>query len=75
MSTAEGFQYPLNLLGYLREDGEMLGAVPLAIHHFAKRVSEEWGPSATLEGSLCVTRILDAIQRPIDMSAPAMPDS
>jgi len=69
VSTAQGFQYPRNLLGYTYEDGEMHGAVTLSIHHFVKCVLQDREPLVTLESSLRVTRILDAIQRSIDLKA------
>lgn len=70
VSTAQGFQYPRNLLGYLYEDGEMHGAVTLSIHHFVKCILHDREPLVTLESSLQVTRILDAIQRSVDLRAP-----
>jgi predicted dehydrogenase len=75
VSTVEGFHYPRNLLGYVYDEGEMHGAVPLAVHHFIRCVLEDREPMVTLQSSLRVTRILDAIQRSIDLDAPVALDS
>ena len=75
VSTVNGFQYPRNLLGYAYEGAEMHGAVPLSIHHFVKCVLLDREPLVTLESSLRVTRILDAIQRSIDLGAPVRLES
>jgi predicted dehydrogenase len=75
VSTDQGFQYPRNLLGYVYEEGEMHGAVPLSVHHFIKCVLEDREPLVTLDSSLRVTRILDAIQRSIDLGAPVTLES
>jgi predicted dehydrogenase len=70
VSTAEAFKYPRNLLAYTYGDGEIHGAVPLSLHHFIKCVLEDREPSVTLESSLRVTRILEAIHRSIEARAP-----
>jgi predicted dehydrogenase len=70
ISTAKAFQYPRNLLALPYEDGEIHGAVPLSIGHFVKCVQDDREPLVTLDSSLRVTRILDAIQRSIEASAP-----
>ena len=75
VSTVNGFQYPRNLLGYAYEGSEIHGAVPLSIHHFVKCVLLDREPLVTLESSLRVTRILDAIQRSIDLGAPVRLES
>ncbi len=75
VSTVNGFQYPRNLLGYAYEGAEIHGAVPLSIHHFVKCVLLDREPLVTLESSLRVTRILDAIQRSIDLGAPVRLES
>jgi predicted dehydrogenase len=72
VSTAEGYHYPRNLLGYMYEEGGLHGAVPLCLHHFISCVLEDREPMVTLESSLKVTRVLDAIQRSIDLGAPAV---
>jgi predicted dehydrogenase len=75
VSTAESFQYPRNLLAYAYEDGELHGAVELSLKHFIRCVLEDREPLVTLESSLTVTRILDAIQRSIDLGAPVRLES
>jgi predicted dehydrogenase len=69
-SSQKSFQYPRNLLSTVYEDEEMHGAVPLSIRHFIKCVQRDQEPLVTLESSLRVTRILDAIQRSIETCAP-----
>jgi predicted dehydrogenase len=70
LSSPQGFQYPRNLLTYRFEYGEMHGAVPLSIRHFIRCVLQDEQPTVSLESSLRVTRILDAIQRSIETNAP-----
>ena len=70
VSTAKAFKYPRNLLAYTYSDGEIHGAVPLSIGHFVHCVLNDCEPMITLESSLRVTRILDAIQRSIESRAP-----
>ena len=70
VSSAAEYAHPRNLLGLDYEDGELHGAVPLSVHHFVKCVQQGREPLVTLESSLRVTRILDAIQRSIDSAAP-----
>jgi len=70
LSSPRGFQYPRNLLSYRFEHGEMHGAVPLSIRHFAACVLEAGEPTVSLASSLRVTRILEAIQRSLDTGAP-----
>lgn len=66
IATHQKHEYPRNLLAYPFENGEVHGAVPLSIHHFIRCVTEDLQPLVTLESSLMVTRILDAIQQSID---------
>ena len=70
VSTTRDFQYPRNLMAYIYEDGEMHGAVALSICHFIRCVLQDEEPLITLGSSLRVTRILDAIQRSIELAAP-----
>jgi len=70
VSTAKAFQYPRNLLAYTYADGDVHGAVPLSLDHFIRCVLEDRQPMITLESSLRVTRILEAIQRSIEAGAP-----
>jgi predicted dehydrogenase len=70
VSTAKAFQYPRNLLAYTYADGEVHGAVRLSLDHFVKCVLEDREPLITLESSLRVTRILEAIQRSIEARTP-----
>ncbi len=73
ISTAKAFQYPRNLLAYTYDDGEVHGAVRLSLDHFLQCVQTGREPMITLESSLRVTRILDAIQRSIEACAPVRP--
>lgn len=66
LATPERHEYPRNLLAYPYENGEVHGAVPLSINHFVRCVVEDKEPFVSLESSLTVTRILDAIQRSIE---------
>jgi predicted dehydrogenase len=70
VSTAKAFKYPRNLLAYTFADGEVHGAVPLSLNHFIRCVLEDREPVITLESSLRVTRILEAIQRSTETRAP-----
>jgi predicted dehydrogenase len=70
VSTAKAFQYPRNLLAYTYADGEVHGAVRLSLDHFLKCVLEDREPMITLESSLRVTRILEAIQHSIEARTP-----
>jgi predicted dehydrogenase len=69
VSTEKSYQYPRNLLSYPYENGEFHGAVPLSINHFIRCILEDDQPLVTLESSLQVTRILDAIQRSIETNS------
>lgn len=70
LSSPQGFQYPRNLLMTVYEDNELHGAVPLSIRHFIKCVQQDRNPLVSLESSVRVTRILDAIQRSIESCTP-----
>jgi predicted dehydrogenase len=65
IATPLKHEYPRNLLAYSYENGQIHGAVPLSINHFVQCVQENLPPLVTLESSLTVTRILDAIDRSI----------
>lgn len=65
LATPEKHEYPRNLLAYPYENDEIHGAVPLSINHFVRCVVEDKKPIISLESSLMVTCILDAIQRSI----------
>jgi predicted dehydrogenase len=69
IATPNKHEYPRNLLAYHFENDEVHGAVPLSINHFIRCVDENLEPLVTLESSLTVTRILDAIQRSIDTNS------
>lgn len=66
LATPEKHEYPRNLLAYPFENGEVHGAVPLSINHFVRCVVEDKEPIISLDSSLMVTCILDAIQRSIE---------
>jgi len=66
IATPERHEYPRNLLSYPFELGEVHGAVPQSINHFVRCVVEDQEPFVSLQSSLTVTRILDAIQRSIE---------
>lgn len=68
IATPLKHEYPRNLLAYPFENGELHGAVPLSINHFVRCVTEDLKPLVTLESSLTVTRILDAIDRSLKMN-------
>ncbi len=70
IATARSFEYPRNLLLTAYEEGELGGAVVQSLRHFVRCVRTGGEPSVTLESSLRVTRILDAIQRSIDSGGP-----
>lgn len=69
LATAQGHEYPRNLLAYQYELGEVHGAVPQSINHFVRCVIEDREPLITLESSLTVTRVLDAIQRSLETNS------
>jgi predicted dehydrogenase len=66
IATPLKHEYPRNLLAYNFENNEVHGAVPLSINHFIRCVDEDLEPLVTLQSSLTVTRILDAIQKSIE---------
>jgi len=75
LSTEKEYKYPRNSMAYVYEDGELHGAVGLSVRHFVKCVLEDREPLVTLDSSLRVTRILDAIQRSIDQGSPIRLDT
>jgi predicted dehydrogenase len=70
VSTEKSYRYPRHSMSYIYEDGELHGAVGLSVRHFIKCVLEDREPLVTLDSSLRVTRILDAIQKSIDQGGP-----
>ena len=69
IATPLKHEYPRNLLAYNFENDEVHGAVPLSINHFIRCVDENLDPLVTLQSSLTVTRILDAIQKSIETNS------
>lgn len=69
IATPIKHEYPRNLLSYPFENGELHGAVPLSINHFVRCVVEDLQPFVTLESSLTVTSILEAIDRSVSTNA------
>jgi predicted dehydrogenase len=69
IATAEGFEYPRNLLARTVH-GRPAGAVRDAIWHFVDCLRENREPLVTLESSRDVTAVLDAIHHSIRTGEP-----
>jgi predicted dehydrogenase len=70
VATPKSYTWPRSLISYPYEDGELHGAIELSLNHFVKCVHEDREPLVTLQSSLRVTRILDAVQRSIETARP-----